>query len=467
MAFKKETIRIEKQHPERHMNIGVVIFVVFSVYLGINFFTYATSSTMAVYEVCQGTIATNHTYRGLILRDETIVYATQNGFVNYYLKSGTKAASDDVIYSVDTTGTVANKIKKAVSDKSALNSSMLKSISQEMTLFRNYYDSNDYEMVSSFYNSLNSELTQTLNMNALNSLSSMVNSAEAQNTFYKKTAGEPGVIVFYLDGYENTTPDNFTTEQMNQMQYEKTLLNKREQIKTGDPVYKRINSEAWNLLIAVSEEMAKQLSDSKTIRIRFCKDDFTMTVPFSLLKNDGIYYLNLSIQTAMIRYIEDRFVDVELVISEDYGLKIPNSAITTKEFFTIPKPYFMQGQDNSKASILVQRTDEKNNTTAELLTPVIYFENENYYYVDSEYVSAGDILVKADSTSTYTVGSHVDSLVGVYNINKGYAVFKQINIMSQNEDYAIVETKTSYGLALYDHIALNGSKVKENQLMRD
>ena len=61
----------------------------------------------------------------------------------------------------------------------------------------------------------------------------------------------------------------------------------------------------------------------------------------------------------------------------------------------------------------------------------------------------------------------MDELIGVYNINKGYAVFKQINIMSQNEDYAIVETKTSYGLSLYDHIALNGSKVKENQLMRD
>lgn len=36
---------------------------------------------------------------------------------------------------------------------------------------------------------------------------------------------------------------------------------------------------------------------------------------------------------------------------------------------------------------------------------------------------------------------------------------------SQNDNYAIVDPKTDYGIALYDHIALDGSKVKENQLV--
>ena len=58
----------------------------------------------------------------------------------------------------------------------------------------------------------------------------------------------------------------------------------------------------------------------------------------------------------------------------------------------------------------------------------------------------------------------ISSLIGVYNINKGYAVFKQINIIYENEEYAIIETKTSYGISLYDHIALDASEIKENQL---
>ena len=75
------------------------------------------------------------------------------------------------------------------------------------------------------------------------------------------------------------------------------------------------------------------------------------------------------------------------------------------------------------------------------------------------------INVTTYCTKTYTIGNDVDKLTGVYNINKGYAVFKQINILTKNEDYAIIETKTTYGISLYDHIALDGSKVKENQLV--
>ena len=37
--------------------------------------------------------------------------------------------------------------------------------------------------------------------------------------------------------------------------------------------------------------------------------------------------------------------------------------------------------------------------------------------------------------------------------------------MYENEDYAIVEQKTAYGISLYDHIALDGSKLTENQLI--
>ena len=52
---------------------------------------------------------------------------------------------------------------------------------------------------------------------------------------------------------------------------------------------------------------------------------------------------------------------------------------------------------------------------------------------------------------------------GVYNVNKGYTVFRQIEIISQNQEYYIVKANTSYGLSLYDHIILNSKTVKENQ----
>ena len=46
-----------------------------------------------------------------------------------------------------------------------------------------------------------------------------------------------------------------------------------------------------------------------------------------------------------------------------------------------------------------------------------------------------------------------------------YAVFKQIEPVQRNEDYTIIRTGTSYGLALYDRIVLQGDRVKENEII--
>jgi len=72
--------------------------------------------------------------------------------------------------------------------------------------------------------------------------------------------------------------------------------------------------------------------------------------------------------------------------------------------------------------------------------------------------------VKPDSQERYQVGASA-SLQGVYNINKGYAVFKQIEILKSNEEYYTIRKGTDYGLSVYDHIVLNAETVQEGQLI--
>ena len=64
-----------------------------------------------------------------------------------------------------------------------------------------------------------------------------------------------------------------------------------------------------------------------------------------------------------------------------------------------------------------------------------------------------------------TVLKEIASLDGVYNINKGFAVFKRIEKLFENEEYTIVESGTSYGISMYDHIALDSSAVEENDII--
>ena len=50
-------------------------------------------------------------------------------------------------------------------------------------------------------------------------------------------------------------------------------------------------------------------------------------------------------------------------------------------------------------------------------------------------------------------------------MNKGYAVFRKISVLDQNDEYCIVDKDTSYGIAQFDHIVLNGNSVKEEDIL--
>ena len=41
-----------------------------------------------------------------------------------------------------------------------------------------------------------------------------------------------------------------------------------------------------------------------------------------------------------------------------------------------------------------------------------------------------------------------------------------IDILYQSKEYTIVKTGTSYGISLYDHIALDGAKINEDDLLK-
>lgn len=76
----------------------------------------------------------------------------------------------------------------------------------------------------------------------------------------------------------------------------------------------------------------------------------------------------------------------------------------------------MKGGDSDADGLLVSSTNKNGKTTTEFVSPTIYYTTDDYYYIDSENVTAGDILVKPDSNETYRVGSDTATLKGVYNV---------------------------------------------------
>ena len=131
-----------------------------------------------------------------------------------------------------------------------------------------------------------------------------------------------------------------------------------------------------------------------------------------------------------------------------------------------PSDYISQGDNSSDQGVIKITTDNRGKESAEFIQTDIYDTDEenNVCYIDEESLSVGDVIQKPDSDERYTI-RETGEKEGVYNMNRGYAVFRIIEPVSNNsnEEYTIVETGTSYGLSLYDRIALDGSSVTEGE----
>ena len=168
----------------------------------------------------------------------------------------------------------------------------------------------------------------------------------------------------------------------------------------------------------------------------------------------------------MVQFISERFVNFEIETERLDGLKIPVTAVTTKDFYLLPVEYITQGGDSSDTGFM-KAVYTENGPSVEFVPVTVYNSTDEYYYIEMGEKSpfkAGDFIVKPDSDDRYQIGAS-DSLQGVYNINKGYAVFKLIEILKSNEEYYTVRKGMSYGLSVYDHIVLDADTVYEGQLI--
>ena len=201
----------------------------------------------------------------------------------------------------------------------------------------------------------------------------------------------------------------------------------------------------------------------------------TQSGDFSIVKIDEAKYGKIDFSRGLIRYASERFLDIELVTNTVTGLKIPLSAIESKDFYVIPAEYATTDPDSGSVGFNKISKDSSGNNVRTFINATIYGKvkiesdddsaDEAYnYYVDRSAFKEGDAIVKDDSNQRFIVGE-TDSLEGVYCINQGYAVFRQVDILDQNEEYAIISSNTSYGLSRYDRIARDSSQVKEQDIL--
>mgnify|MGYP007121853588 FL=1 len=333
-AKKKTTSKIKKYRKPLNLNIGMIIFSVIFLYVVVCVIIYFQTSHIVRYEVQEGSLSTNNLYRGVVLRDETVIRTSSTGYVNYCAREGERVAKNDLVYVVDETGRLSQELEALSQGENTLSKKSLAEFRSEIVAFTHDFDSSDYNAVYDFKYSLKNTVLKLANENMLKSIDSL--SASGINAINYSYAPKTGLVAYWTDGYENLQPQDVTMEifENEKKDYKKKQNISNTLLEAGDPVYKLSTDENWSIVIPIDTERGAKLQEEGYIKVRFLKNQYESWGQAKLLVNgDGKSYLQLSFTNSMITFLSDRFLDVELIVEDETGLKIPLSSIVQKEFF--------------------------------------------------------------------------------------------------------------------------------------
>lgn len=463
----EKIVKIKKYKKPLNINYGMIFFGVILLYVIVCVVLYFNSSHLIGYEVKEGSLSTNYTYRGIILRDETSVSAESSGYINYYAREGERVANGNLVYTIDATGKLSEYLSSNDSSDQQLSDSKLNEFKNEIIDYMHGFTTSNFESVYDFKYSMSGTVLKLANSDVMEGITSLYNNTDYSSSIHFCNASQTGIVAYWTDGYENLTTDTITEACFDEANYEKTQFIANQLIEQGEVIYKISDNENWSVVIPIEEEKGRELEALEYVKVRFLKNQYESWAGIKLINGtDGKFYLQLSFTNSMITFIKDRYINIELLINEETGLKIPNSSIVQKEFYLIPEEYITKSGENGNNGVLKLSYSEDGQTYSEFIETDLYsFDKETKeYYLDVSVLENGDQIIKPDSQDTYTISKRA-TLIGVFNINKGYADFKQINILYQNEEYSIVKSNTQYGLNVYDYIVLNAESVTDNQFV--
>lgn len=451
---------------EFKLNIGTVIFIIILLYIVIRVVMSLQKESLSIYEVQNSYIDTNINTTALIVREEKLINAESSGYVSYYVRDGEKIGKNKTIYTIDETGSVYDKIKDSDTEALTMSDDALTEIRTRISTFENYFDYSNFSELYNFRYDIENAVLELTNEALIEQMTSM-DSADV-STYKKVTTKDAGIVTYYKDGYENFNINEFKAADIDKSSYKKTTLKTGEIINAGDPVYKLVTSENWYLVAPLTTAEANELTDKETIKVNIHNSSKNITCNFRLTSVDDKKFVIISLNQQMVNYINNRYIDIVIIMDQNNGLKIPNTAITSKEVYKIPVDYLSKGSDSTKEQFLnIKKLDKNGEVTIQQIEPTLYITDEQFCYADPNDFSNEDVLVNTENNETLSLTQVArEELNGVFCVNQGVADFRYIDILYQDDEYTIVNADVNYSIAWYDRIVLNQSLVTENQIIK-
>lgn len=429
----------------------------------ISVYIFFTKDHLTIYEVKEGTTSDNNVFTGLIFRDEEVIRTNTAGFINYYHGDGDRVSKNSTIYSVDENKDTYDLIGNSDSAV-ALSAEDIAELKKDIINFQKIYRDSNYQTVYNFKYDTENAVLEIVNNSMLNKLQTVLKEKGTNSSLKVVKTKSSGIVTYNIDDYEKLSIDAAAADNFQTEEYKKIQLRTMDLIEKGSPVYKIVKSDDWSILLLLDKDQYQKLMDKETVHITFPEDGLTTSAPITLYQKGADYYARLDLNNFMIRYLNQRFIDVEIAVNSAKGLKIPVSSIVNKDFYQIPLEFFTEGGDSGSKGVVKESFKENGEIKYEFVPTDIYYSDDDYGYIDARLFETGERIYSEKKKKEFNI-SQKQTMEGVFNINKGYAVFRRIEVLYENEEYCIVKNGTRYGLSVYDHIALDGKTAVEQAII--
>ncbi len=464
-TIKKKQDKIKINFPHFKMpGFGTLLFTLVFIYILIRVVAYVNDSDPIVFTVEQSTYDTDFTATGLAVRKETIVTAASTGTPCYYIRDGEKVSKGANIYAIDSTGSmqaVMNNMQE--NGESLLTSDDYKNITKQIKMFKTGFSESSFGDVYNFKTSIDNKLLELYEELALE----QVDNGNGTAALAGQKAAFSGIVTYYQDGFENADIKNLSPDMFDKTVYTKQTLKSENPIQAGEPVCKLVDDENWQIAIFLSKEEYDKVTQNEYASFTINDSSRRISTTYEKIEKDGYYYIVVEFNKYIAQYVNERYLDINFMFDESNGLKIPQSSIITKDVYMIPVDYLTGGSGDTDMDHFNQIvTDSLGKTSVKQISPTIFFTDNRFCYVDPADIDSSAVLQKNKSKDTFSVATAAKyTMSGVLCVSRGTAEFRRIEVIVSGDDYCIVKPNLSYGISRYDRILLDGSSMKEGDLI--
>ncbi|MGL4791843.1 MAG: HlyD family efflux transporter periplasmic adaptor subunit [Anaerotignaceae bacterium] len=481
----------EEQNLKKNYKIvSFITLVVLSIYLIGYLVAFARKPQIPIETVNYGTIDIPTTLRGIIIRNEEVVYSPMSGQPQYNYTENDRVAKNASVCTVKNTATTdiieseivkinkdimeAQKNREEYSlfkdDITRIENNISSLIEGNMFKFSTYTIEDVYSLKNQVETQVNlrNQIWYVENTRSTSELIAEKDQYENQLNESQSVirANSSGIFCLKVDNFEEiVTPDvkdSIAKEQI-KMTVQPKYISKQMSVAEGEPLFKIVKDNTWYIASYIPTEIASQWTVGEFVDIYTTVNDEEKSV------SAKIEIINIVDKEAYVVFVTDKniidFMDIRTLdfkVKENIyeGFKIPNDAIVEKTFLKIPKYCIIESLGNEG---VIEREGEKDT----FVDINISKSDEENVYVLQEFgaLKLGDTLVPAGAgVEPYVIGE-VAVYKGVYVANSSLATFVVIDIVGQNSDYAIVSAENRYGLKVYDKIVSDAKAVVDAEAL--